>query len=180
MKTWKTISIIILLGFVVVVSGCVGQTQSTSNAIGTEKSLNQSVLDCKNYYWYDDTNKDCDQRQLCGAFMYLGLHVFDTKEECMIAVSEQKSQKEILEKTNFIDIEGFAFNKSPLTIKKGETVIWINKDSTPHTVTSDFGNELSSGTLNNGEEYSHTFNILGSYEYHCKFHPGMTGRIIVE
>jgi amicyanin len=79
-----------------------------------------------------------------------------------------------------VDIQGFAFNPAELRIKSGETVVWTNRDSTPHTVSSDTGDELSSGTLSGESAYSHTFNTAGEYAYHCAIHTGMKGKIIVE
>ena len=40
--------------------------------------------------------------------------------------------------------------------------------------------ELNSGTLGNGATYVHTFTTAGTYPYHCTFHSGMTGTIIVD
>lgn len=77
-------------------------------------------------------------------------------------------------------IKGFAFSPSELRIKIGEKVEWTNMDSSSHTVTSDSGNELNSGTLSKGESYTHTFNALGTYEYYCTIHPNMKAKIIVE
>src|SRR5262245_46739842 len=34
-----------------------------------------------------------------------------------------------------VTIQNFSFNQSALTVKKGDTVVWTNKDSAPHTVT---------------------------------------------
>ena len=79
-----------------------------------------------------------------------------------------------------IDISNFAFNPQTLTINKGDTVTWTNQDSATHTVTSDAGNELSSGNIENGHSYSHTFNSLGTFSYHCSIHTGMKGKIIVQ
>ncbi len=83
-------------------------------------------------------------------------------------------------KTHSIDIKSFAFSQLTLTVKMGDTVVWTNKDSAGHTVTSDSGNELNSGTLSNGQSYSHTFNTAGTFEYHCAPHPFMKAKIIVE
>ena len=82
--------------------------------------------------------------------------------------------------TSNVVIQNFAFNPSELTIKQGDTVIWTNKDSVPHTVTSDSGNELASSTLSNGATYSHTFNSAGTFDYHCSIHTMMKGKIIVQ
>jgi plastocyanin len=83
--------------------------------------------------------------------------------------------------TRNIDISGFAFNPSTLTINAGDTVIWTNKDSAPHTVTSDSGSELKSSTLSAGSgSYSHTFTTAGTYAYHCNIHTMMKGTIVVQ
>ena len=47
---------------------------------GTCKSLKDS--DCKSLYWFDNENKECDSQEFCGAYMYLGLETFESKEEC--------------------------------------------------------------------------------------------------
>lgn len=79
-----------------------------------------------------------------------------------------------------INIQNFAFSPSSLTIKPGDTVIWTNKDSMSHTVTSDSGNELISSTINNGGTYSHVFSTAGTFAYHCSIHTSMKGTIIVQ
>ncbi len=81
-------------------------------------------------------------------------------------------------KTHSVLIQSFAFSEKSLTIKKGETVVWSNKDSAPHTVTGAAGGPASA-TLNSGGAYSFTFNTAGTFEYHCAFHPSMKGTIIV-
>lgn len=78
-----------------------------------------------------------------------------------------------------VTIENFQFSPTPLTIKKGDTVTWTNRDSVSHTVTSDIGGELSSGTLNTDNSYIHTFNTAGTFNYHCNFHPSMHGTVII-
>ena len=91
-----------------------------------------------------------------------------------------------------IQIKGFAFSQNALAIKIGDSVTWTNADSASHTITSDSGNELSSGTLagsgsggyyssqSAGGSYSHTFNQAGTFAYHCGFHSSMKATIIVE
>ena len=78
-----------------------------------------------------------------------------------------------------VAIEGFAFNPAELNIKQGDAVTWTNKDSAPHTVTSDSGNELASDSLSNGQTYSHTFNQAGTFNYHCGVHLSMKARVEV-
>lgn len=78
-----------------------------------------------------------------------------------------------------ISIEDFAFKKSSLTVGKGWTVRWTNKDSVVHTVTSDDG-DFDSGSMSEGETFQYTFNEEGTYNYHCTPHPNMKGTIIVK
>lgn len=79
-----------------------------------------------------------------------------------------------------VAINNFAFSPAYLSIKAGDTVIWTNKDSAPHTVTSDAGSELGSSTLSTGNTYSHTFNTAGTFNYHCSIHTMMKAKIVVE
>jgi plastocyanin len=79
-----------------------------------------------------------------------------------------------------IAISGFAFDPDTTTIPKGTTVIWTNMDAAPHTIVSDSGSEINSGSLAKGGTYAHTFNTAGTYTYHCGIHPSMKGKIIVD
>ena len=80
--------------------------------------------------------------------------------------------------TNMIDISGFAFSPSTLTVKVGTTVTWTNKDSVDHTITSDT-NVFDSGNMGSGDTFSYTFTTAGTFVYHCTVHPSMIGTIIV-
>lgn len=77
-----------------------------------------------------------------------------------------------------VTIQGFAFSPASLSVKKGDTVIWTNKDSAGHTVTGNNGGP-SSPTIGTNETYSYTFNSAGTFSYHCAPHPNMTGTVVV-
>lgn len=81
--------------------------------------------------------------------------------------------------THAVSIQNFAFSQSSISIKKGHTVIWTNKDSAPHTVTADSDSGIESPTINANGTYSFTFNSTGTFAYHCKFHPSMKGTVVV-
>ena len=83
-------------------------------------------------------------------------------------------------KTIEISIMDYSFNLGELTINVGDTVIWTNKDSVKHTVTSDSGDELGSELLSKDKSYSHTFNSKGEFGYHCTPHSYMKGKIVVK
>lgn len=78
-----------------------------------------------------------------------------------------------------IQIINFAYSPVNLEINVGDTIVWENRDSVSHTITSKEGTELNSRLLVKGEKYSHTFNTIGTYDYSCKPHPYMRGTIIV-
>lgn len=79
-------------------------------------------------------------------------------------------------KTVNVEIKGFAFNPSSLTVPKGTTVVWTQSDDMPHTVT---GDGFDSGTLSKGQTFSHVFDKEGTFEYHCSIHPSMKGEVTV-
>lgn len=76
-----------------------------------------------------------------------------------------------------ITIQGNKFIPSEITISKGTTVTWTNKDARFHTVT---GNSFDSGNLAFGKTYAKTFDEIGTFDYICTIHPFMKGKIIVE
>jgi plastocyanin len=76
-------------------------------------------------------------------------------------------------------IDGMRFNPSNITVKPGTTVTWVHGSQMPHTISGN-ADGLRSGTLYNGQQYSHTFNTAGSYNYICGLHPSMTGNVVVE
>ncbi len=78
-----------------------------------------------------------------------------------------------------VTIESFTFKPKEVAVSAGETVVWIQKDRAPHTVTANNGG-FDSGRLAKGEKFSRTFSKKGTYDYLCTFHPSMKGKIIVK
>lgn len=76
-----------------------------------------------------------------------------------------------------VDIKDFAYVPEIITVPAGTTVVWTNRDSTPHTVTAD---SFDSGSLSQGQTFSYTFNQAGTFEYRCTIHPSMPhGNVVV-
>lgn len=90
------------------------------------------------------------------------------------ALASQASTPKIVtvEITNFVFGDG-----KDLVIPVGTTVVWVNRDSAPHTVT---GGPLASPVLNRGDAFTYTFTEATDFEYICAFHPEMRQRIIVQ
>ena len=84
------------------------------------------------------------------------------------------------ESTNAVTISNYAFSPANITVAKGTTVTWTNKDSVGHTVTeTDNLKGPASSVLNNGDTYSFTFDTAGTYHYHCSIHHEMVGTVTV-
>lgn len=82
--------------------------------------------------------------------------------------------------TEDVQIANFAFSPSQIIISEGDTVRWTNMDSATHRLLSDSAVVIDSPPLSKGATYSHTFNVLGTYPYHCSTHPTMKGTVIVQ
>jgi amicyanin len=84
-------------------------------------------------------------------------------------------------KPNAVTIKGYAFNPTPLTVKKGTTVTWTNQDIARHNIVADTpSTDAPNGPLfGKGETFSYTFTKAGTYKYHCEPHPYMKGEVIV-
>jgi len=77
-----------------------------------------------------------------------------------------------------ITIVDFSYNPNNVTVPVGTKVIWTNNGPSEHTVTSDTS-VFNSGTIAVGHKWNFTFNVAGSYPYHCAFHSNMHGIVIV-
>lgn len=80
---------------------------------------------------------------------------------------------------NEVWMKNTAFNPVTKTVAAGTTITWTNKDATDHDVTSNTG-LFTSASLGQGGTFSFTFSTAGTYNYHCTFHAGMNGTIIVQ
>jgi cytochrome c oxidase subunit 2 len=82
-----------------------------------------------------------------------------------------------------------AYEPASLTVKKGDAIDVVNKDSSPHTVTSGTGVEdpnagkmfdTSIITPAASAQVATADLEAGEYDFHCAVHPFMTGKIIVQ
>ena len=78
-----------------------------------------------------------------------------------------------------VSVDNFTYNPQQITVKAGTTVVWINHDDIPHTVTSKTG-VFRSKALDTDDKFSFTFATPGTFLYFCALHPHMTGSIVVE
>ncbi|HEX8919427.1 MAG TPA: cupredoxin domain-containing protein [Chloroflexota bacterium] len=74
----------------------------------------------------------------------------------------------------------YVYNPKNTTITVGTTVTWSNVSDAWHTVTSTTKGWKFNKTLKTGKRLTFVFKKVGTYHYHCTFHPGMVGKIIVK
>jgi plastocyanin len=80
--------------------------------------------------------------------------------------------------THTITIEGMQFTPAELTVKRGDRVVWVNKDLVTHTATA--GKAFDSGNIGANESWAHVMSQPGRYDYMCTLHPTMKATLIVE
>ncbi|MGN6100360.1 MAG: cupredoxin domain-containing protein [Devosia sp.] len=74
-------------------------------------------------------------------------------------------------------IDQMKFGPLPATLHPGDTIVWQNNDVLHHSATArdkSFDLDLpahSSATL--------TVGAVGTVPFYCKFHPGMTGTLVI-
>lgn len=78
-----------------------------------------------------------------------------------------------------VSIQNFAFQPDTITARAGDTVVFTNNDSAPHTVTQDpMGSGFQSDPIDPGTTYTLTIDEPGTYSFFCAFHPAMKGTIL--
>ncbi|MGP8124340.1 MAG: cupredoxin domain-containing protein [Nitrososphaerales archaeon] len=81
------------------------------------------------------------------------------------------------------------FSPATITVVMGvnNTVVWTNDDTAVHTITPVTGSgwgftQTCQGVpgLCQGDTFQYTFPAAGTYQYHCIYHSGMEGTVIVK
>ena len=81
--------------------------------------------------------------------------------------------------THTVVMEGVAFAPSVLTVAKGDSIVWVNKDPFPHTaVSKDAG--LDSKEIGAGASWKFVAATKGEFPYICTLHPTMKGVLRVQ
>lgn len=76
-------------------------------------------------------------------------------------------------------IDNFTFSPTPLTVKVGASVTWMNRDDMPHSVVFPTL-KLKSPAMDTDESFSHAFDQPGTFDYVCGLHPFMHGQVVVQ
>ena len=65
-----------------------------------------------------------------------------------------------------------------MTAKRGDTIVWVNKDPFPHTATAK--GVFDSHEIAAGKSWKYTPRKAGEYAYICTLHSNMKGTLKVE
>ncbi len=79
-----------------------------------------------------------------------------------------------------VTIRNYTFVPAAVSVHPGDTVVWTNQDSNPHTATALDGKSFDSGAIDPGASWHFVFSKAGNYSYHCAIHPDMHGVVTVK
>jgi plastocyanin len=94
---------------------------------------------------------------------------------CVIGLTADERPKP---KTHAVTMENMRFQPESLTVARGDTVVWVNKDLVPHTATSKAGG-FDSQAIQAEKSWRFTVRKKGDFAYVCTFHPTMTATLRV-
>lgn len=77
-----------------------------------------------------------------------------------------------------VTIENLSFKPTEVKAKVGDTILWVNKDVLDHTATA---RDKSFDIIQAAKKsVSQTLTKAGSFDFYCRYHPNMTGRLVIE
>ena len=77
-----------------------------------------------------------------------------------------------------ITMEGMQFKPAALTVRRGDRVVWMNKDLFPHSATGPKGS-FDSASIPAGGSWTFVADTAGTFAYTCIFHPTMKATLTV-
>ena len=75
-------------------------------------------------------------------------------------------------------IKGMRFDPQALTVKAGDTIVWVNRDFCPHTASAADG-QFDSHAIAAGGSWKYVARKGGDFSYACSLHPNMTAALHV-
>ena len=102
------------------------------------------------------------------------LRILITLITMLVISGEAVSKPASLPHQHIVEIQAFSFQPQRTVVSPGDTIVWINRDIVPHTVTAD-GGTWKSQPLEEGQTWEVIVKNNGVYSYFCEFHPHMTG-----
>ena len=94
------------------------------------------------------------------------------------ALTSMGIAQEMGARRHHVTIKDFQFAPASVVVAPGDTVVWVNRDLVPHTITARDGSWDSDGLGQNATWEMHVTNSTAG-EYLCRYHPTMHGRLMI-
>jgi plastocyanin len=113
------------------------------------------------------------KRYLCALFIL---------SSCSPAPDNSKSTSPTTDKPAYevytVEIKDMKFVPDSITVKKGDEVVFVNRDMVTHCVTEEKNKAWTSGVLPSGQSY--LLVVKEPADYFCAIHQVMKGKILVK
>jgi plastocyanin len=76
-----------------------------------------------------------------------------------------------------VTIGNLEYSPAEMKAKVGDTIVWVNKDFVDHTATMRGGWDVA---IEADKSARLVLKKPGTFDYYCRVHPNMTGKIIVQ
>jgi plastocyanin len=81
--------------------------------------------------------------------------------------------------THTVIVVGMKFEPASLTVKRGDKVVWVNRDFFPHTATA-LDRSFDSGDIGTNAAWTYVAKKSGTFSYVCTLHPTMKATLTVK
>jgi plastocyanin len=121
----------------------------------------------------------------CGSRRFAGLPIATLAAIGVLALAGAARSRpaDAVPQRHVVEIRGMAFHPEVLEVRRGDTVVWINRDIVPHTATATRKSgqkpAWNTGPLLQGQSGQYVASHRGEDPYLCQLHPVMLGKLIV-
>jgi plastocyanin len=81
--------------------------------------------------------------------------------------------------THTVVIADMKFFPETLAVKRGDTVVWVNRDFFPHNARAK-DRTFESPDLGTNKSWRYVATKAGTFSYVCTLHPTMRGTLVIE
>ena len=92
------------------------------------------------------------------------------------AIARSAAEQRPEPRRHTVTIDATSYGPKTLTVAVGDTIVWVNRDMFPHTVTAR-GGGFDSGDIAAGKSWTYTVKAEGLFAYSCTYHPTMKGTL---
>jgi plastocyanin len=79
-------------------------------------------------------------------------------------------------RTHTIVMQNMKFGAVPTDLRKGDTILWVNRDIVPHTATA--RNRSFDVTIQPRQSARTIISQAGTIPFYCRYHPAMRGALV--